>query len=503
MRDTLRPSAALDNRPLVPCSKVLAWKSIGASPEVLQDLEYGIHVFTSDHVPAASADNYASLAERPGLVNLELEALRDTGKIEQVRVGEVRDTIISPMGQIPKTDPSKIRLIHDLSLFVNQHVRVRNMSLPTIEDFLKWVTPGAYMWKRDWKGGYTQFWVHGGSRRLLGFEWNGSIWRYCVLPFGLSSAPADFCQFSELVRDTLRRLGIVCWTYIDDLYGVHDTQLGAVHDFEQAGTLHDYLQIDEAKDKAVAPCQIAVILGYVVDSVASMVSLPATKVEKILALCVDFVKRDWATLREIQKLIGNLVFAARVVRGGWIFLSRLFPLLRVNSRSNTSLRLTNQFRADVRWWLHFLRGWHGIAAIPTWRDVHVFCDASNRGWGAWCGDLWAAGSWSSSAKAHHINWKEMVAIKSAVSRWAHLWHGARVFIHSDNRAAVAICSKGHSRSPKLAKIMREIFWSLARVSCEVRVLHIAGVFNVRADALSRLDLLPGISIASEQLPDSS
>lgn len=488
-RAILRPSATLVD--LVPSHTLWqAWRSVGAPANLLHDLVWGVHVPTSTFVPANSADNYKSAAEKSVEVDEALEELRVAGKIEQVFGPELVDTVVSPLGAVPKPDSNKIRVVHDLSLFVNEFVISRDMSLPSIEEFLRWVSPGCWMWKRDWKGGYQQFWVNKFSRRLLGFKWKDGVWRYAVLPFGLNCSAPDFCQFSNFVGSLLQNEGILCWVYMDDEFGLNLSREAALWDFYRAQQWHDFLGVIENLEKAVKPAQVVKILGYVVDSVHMSVSIPHSKVEKISALCVEFLSCFCIRLKDIQTLIGLLVFTARVVRGGWVFLNRLFPLLRVARKGiNPWISLTNQSRADVRWWLRLLKNWNGISRVPTVGEIFVFCDSSSFGMGAWWGSRWFSGIWDVKWRPRHINEKELMTIKMAARKWSEDWSGRKVTIFCDNSVAVSVCSKGTSRNPRLAKIMREIFWCLTRASCEVQVAHIQGLLNVRADALSRRGII--------------
>jgi hypothetical protein len=100
---------------------------------------------TNWHIFANSVPNYSSLL--PYLVEMQktLLTLRNSNKIEQLPANEVPDTVISPMDQVSKPNLKEIQLIHDLSVFVNKAVEVHGMSFPTIETFLKWVSPGAFM----------------------------------------------------------------------------------------------------------------------------------------------------------------------------------------------------------------------------------------------------------------------------------------------------------------------------------------------------------------------
>jgi hypothetical protein len=163
----------------------------------------------------------------------------------------------------------------------------------------------------------------------------------------------------------------------------------------------------------------------------------------------------------------------------------MFPLLKLKVLTTTRVNLTLQFQADLCWWLQFLHGWNGVSLVPSGRDVHVFCDSSSFGLGAWWDPHWFSGVWDPKWRVRHINEKELTVVRIAIRKWGHLWAGNRVHFHVDNMVAVHVCTSGRSRNKHLAKIMREIFWDLSKASCKTTVSHIKGVENVRADALSR------------------
>jgi len=133
---------------------VQAWSRVGAPVELFQDLVWGIFVPTKWEVPTFQVANYQSYHDNQAAVDAALEELRVAGKLELVNPADLSSTIIAPLGVVPKPSSNKIRVIHNLSILVNDSVTTRDLSLPTIEKFLKWVSPSAWMWKRDWKGGY-------------------------------------------------------------------------------------------------------------------------------------------------------------------------------------------------------------------------------------------------------------------------------------------------------------------------------------------------------------
>lgn len=478
-------------RTLVPLAKVAAWLNSGAPIELVDDLAFGVWVPTVSYVSHNKRCNYSSITDHLSATLHELNILEREDKIEVVPPEEVCNTIFSPLGAVPRKDPNRVRLIHDLSLFVNDSVPISKVSCPTIDDVLPWVTPNSWIWKRDWKGGYAQFFIEPSCRRLLGFQHpDGRMMRYKVLTMGANNSAPDFCRFSYHVRDILRQEDRKVWAYVDDSFGVHNSQAGATEDFVRCKEVLSNLMIDEAKDKACPPAQVQEILGFEVDTINMVVRVPEDKISTLIELCVKFKTLRFAPLKEVQSFVGKLTWAAKVVKGGRIFLSRMYHLLFLEGIPTRKIFLSREFHSDVLWWLRFLRKWNGISLIGKLEEAYAATDAAKFGFGAWTGDQFLFGAWASNEIPEHSNWKELRTVLLAVSTWGELWRGKRVTIGCDNMPSVAICKRGYSRSPKLAKLMRQLFWLSTSYDIDLNLTHIAGVSNNFADFLSRQFLSP-------------
>jgi hypothetical protein len=188
--------------------------------------------------------------------------------------------------------------------------------------------------------------------------------------------------------------------YIDDTFGVNHCYQSAWLDFNRANEWNNFLGIEENLEKAVPPTQVATILGYEVDTLQITVSMPSKKICELQILCEKFANSRHTYLCQLQALIGNLVFVACIVCGGWSFMARMLPLLKLKSgSSNPCIFLMKPFQEDFHWWISILCNWSRIARIPTNREIHVFCDASSAGFGAWWKEAWFAGRWNlTSAK---------------------------------------------------------------------------------------------------------
>ena len=120
------------------------------------------------------------------------------------------------------------------------------------------------------------------------------------------------------------------------------------------------------------------------------------------------------TKRQLLSLIGKLSFACKVVPAGRIFLIDLSCSV---TRLHYHIRITNDARLDLQWWLNFLPEWSGTSLIldSEWTIssvMHLFTDASGSGWGAFWTNKWLQAEWSSEQVMHEqvmhdIVWKEL------------------------------------------------------------------------------------------------
>ena len=59
--------------------------------------------------------------------------------------------------------------------------------------------------------------IYQGHRKYLPFVWQGQLFQFTCLPFGLSSAPRTFTKILKPVAAQLQAKGIRCVFYLDDI----------------------------------------------------------------------------------------------------------------------------------------------------------------------------------------------------------------------------------------------------------------------------------------------
>ena len=215
-----------------------------------------------------------------------------------------------------------------------------------------------------------------------------------------------------------------------------------------------------------------------------------------MRLKVQAVHQHWMTnpnmtARDLQRLLGMLVFMALLVQRGRL---RLRPVqwLAVTSWCQTTRSWSNRITvpqwvlSEVAWWASpaVMRGLP-LAAKET--EVTLFTDASSSGWGAQLGSRSTRGQWSAPQRSWHINALEMQAIINAVRDFLPHLRSRVVRLMCDNAVTVAyIKNEGGTRSYTLMQLtLRLLKWCDRKVITLVPV-HQPGVHNVQADSLSRV-----------------
>ena len=277
--------------------------------------------------------------------------------------------------------------------------------------------------------------------------------------------------------------------YLDDflLLGPPDQQTCA-----QA--LHRTIQVCQelgvpiAVHKTEGPAPVLPFLGILIDSIRMELSLPPEKVTRITAMVMQWRERKAASKRELQSLIGTLSHAATAVPPGRTFLRRMIETMSIPKCQHHHVRLNAEFQSDIQWWACFLPQWNGGSMFPQAQAAHSFWSDSSGSWG--CGAVCNAGhwfqvEWPQSWIQCHIAAKEMVPVVIAVAIWGQAWQSSTIKVRSDNMAVVCALSTGVARDPLLMHLLRCLHFFTAHFKISLQAVHIAGVDNIAADALSR------------------
>ncbi len=257
------------------------------------------------------------------------------------------------------------------------------------------------------------------------------------------------------------------------------------------------LRVNWEKSK-LSPAQRISFLGVELDSVSMTARLTEERAQSVLNCLSSFGGRTVVPLKQFQRLLGHMASVAAVTPLGLLHMRPLQHWLHSRvprwawCRGALRVNITQECRRSFSPWtdLAFLRA--GVPLEQVSRHVVVTTDASSTGWGATCNGQAASGLWTGPRLLWHINCLELLAVHLALRQFRPLLLGKHVLVRTDNTAAVSYINRmGGIRSRRMSQLARHLLlWSHTRLK-SLRAVHIPGVLNRAADALSRQLTFPG------------
>ena len=305
-----------------------------------------------------------------------------------------------------------MRPVIDLSslnkFIVNEHFQMENLSCRKTL-----LSPGDLTTNIDLKDANLSVPIHESSRKFLRFIWKGTHYQFKALPFGLSSAPRIFTKVLKPVAAFLRKKAIRVLIYLDDFLFLAATVEEAVKNTQLVVTLLQSLGFTiNLKKSLVIPTQVITFLGFQIDSMGMMISLPAEKANKILDCCHHLLVSQSITLQNLASLIGLLESSRPAIWRAPLHFrhlqSDLIRGLQMNQESYDALiTLSLNARVQLAWWLKHTLNANGSPVHLPPADMIIMTDASKKGWGAVHPFLQTNGRWSQMESLQHINYLEL------------------------------------------------------------------------------------------------
>lgn len=481
-------------------------------------MRFGWPINILHHVPITTPHkNHKGAREHPQQIQRYIEKELRLGAV----VGPLRDNPfvkpihLSPLNTRPKKEGVDRRVIVDLSFLgdksVNGSVDMQHylgspisLTYPGVDQLIHLVRRkgrGCALFKRDLKRAYRQIPVDPGDVHLLGYCWEGKTYVDRVLPMGLRSA-AYICQrVTNAVTFVCRKHGVELINYLDDFAGA-ETWDKANDAFTTVGDVLLRLGIQEAPDKAWPPNCVMEFLGIEFHTRSFTLRITDERLQDISQELGRWARKQKANKTELQSLIGKLMFIAKCVRPGRLFINRMLEWLRqIPDRGTHSV--TAEFRKDISWWSRFMHRFNGIRDMPpsVWSlpDQYLATDACSSGVGGICmGEFFHAPLPPEEQFDWHINELELAAIMVAIKLWSHKLKGIRVTVYCDNSASVSVLNTLKSNSSRLLQLTREIAFWCAEGQTEIKAVHLAGRDNRVPDWLSRWEKGPQFREAFHQ-----
>ena len=363
------------------------------------------------------------------------------------------------------------------------------LTLPSIDYITSQVLKlgkGSLIYKIDISRAFRHIKIDPSDYNLLGLGFKSYFIDTC-LPFGFRHGSAMFQRLSDSIRYMMLCRGHHVTNYIDDIIG-QATRSQADSSFNTLYDLLGELGLDISQKKLVHPSTQASCLGVIINTENFTISVPEEKLAQIKQVCAQWQHKAHCSKRDLQSLLGRLLYVTKCVKASRPFLNRMLELLRQADKQEKVV-LTEDFHRDLNWFARFLIKFNGVAFFfhdPV--HFHIELDASLQGLGAVCGTEVYAVPIELGHKGYQIVHLEMLNILVALRVWTHVWHEKRIVIYCDNQAVVAVINSGKTRDPVLAAITRNIAMLTATHDINLRLVHISGKHNIIADALSRIGI---------------
>ena len=319
---------------------------------------------------------------------------------------------------------------------------------------------------------------------LLGLKWKGNLYLDISIPMGMCTRSALCQRTTNVIQYIMASKGIIVRNYIDDIIAIHPRQR-AKEDFDTLYSLFEFLRVPINPKKVVSPTRVLTCMGICVDVDARQLTIPHEKILQIVDTCRLFLMRSYISKRQLQSLLGKLLYVHRCVQAVRIFVNRLLNNLR---RATCHIRLNADMKQDLSWFVQFLSKPNGKIMFDDARvKLDVFVDPSLSGMGLyWDENVYAVSRHFLATQGLSITQLELLNVLIAFRTFARFWTGQWVKFHIDNKAVVFALNNGRIKDNYMQQVARSIWLLLATHDIKLECTHIPGKDNIKADILSRV-----------------
>jgi len=317
--------------------------------------------------------NTPTVAENADAVRTRLREYMQFGAVTRLPADTpllAEGLCIQPLHVIIKAG-RKPRLVIDLSRNLNDHLQYDYFRYSCVDDAVEASFPGCFYGKLDLSNCFLSFPLHPSVRKFFCFRFEGVLYQFRSMPFGLSTAPRVCTQLLSVVQFALAEQGITDIRYLDDFFLIAKFEKDMARDLRIAQSVIRQFGLVVNTDKTEGPAQQLSFLGVQLDSVHQTVSCTPERVEELTTLLRSLLRQRVITRGHTASLIGKLSFAAQVLPGARPFMRRMLDTLHQckSRRHSAPVRIDPGFKDDVRFWVQQLisgmADCNGAALVPA------------------------------------------------------------------------------------------------------------------------------------------
>ena len=199
----------------------------------------------------------------------------------------------------------------------------------------------------------------------LGLSWDGKSYIDISITMGMKTGSAVCHRTTDVIRHVMQSKNVRVYNYIDDVICVH-LRHNARQEFDTLYSLFKFLGlpiyiyigvISIPQDKCLQildTCRLFITNKHII-------SIPQDKCLQILDTCRLFITNKHISRRQLQSLLGKLLYLHRCITASRSFVNKLLNTLCTSNK----IIITEEMKKDLAWFIQFLVRFNGKMLFPT------------------------------------------------------------------------------------------------------------------------------------------
>ena len=243
------------------------------------------------------------------------------------------------------------------------------------------------MCKLDLRDAYFTIRINQKYRKYLRFKWEGTLYQFLCLCFGLGQAPLIFTKLMKVPISLLWRLNICLIIYLDNmLIMARSVQELIFHRDTVIYLLHNLRFVLNLKNSVLGPSQNHFGNGYRLNEDGNLIASKEACKTNVTMQTNSREQRDYHHgLNKVNRETGINSPAILLAQLQVQHLQRLqIQALKLSKCYHAKVHLDKDAKDEFFWWIENLRLCNGKSLILPPADFCISTDASTKGWEATC-----------------------------------------------------------------------------------------------------------------------